>query len=73
MLNQRNCIIFVLSVINEICEKKTRKFQGELIGHLIKIVRQKFDELIEAIKEKQNVYKLKYWNEFLQSSAFKNL
>ena len=73
VLNERNCIIFVLSVINEISDKKQRKLQGEIVGHLSKIVRKKFEQLIEAIKDKQNVYKLKYWGEFTQSSAYKNL
>ena len=38
LLNERNKIIFLLSVMNELRSKKDRKLQKEILGSMVKLV-----------------------------------
>lgn len=50
MLNERNKIIFLLSVMNEIRDKKQLKGQAELLGAIAKITREYYDKLSKVIR-----------------------
>lgn len=73
LLNERNKIIFLLSVMNELRSKKDRKFQKEILGSMVKLVENYYKKLSRSIREKENSYSLKYWQQFINSQSYKSL
>lgn len=73
LLTERNKIIFLLSVMNELRNKQTRKNQNFILYHILKMSRAYYEKLEKSIRLKENVYKLPYWKPFIESLAFKNL
>ncbi len=59
--------------MNEIRDKKQLKGQAELLGAIAKITREYYDKLSKVIRERKNSYNLKYWDDFIRSSSFKNI
>lgn len=73
LLNERNKIIFLLSVMNELRSKQNRKNQAFIIGLLLRLARVYYQKLEKSIRSKDNEYKLPIWKQFLESVSFKNL
>lgn len=73
LLNERNKIIFLLSVMSELKAKKAVKGQDELLGKIADITKQFYDKLCKVIQERDNKYQLKYWEDFVYSPSFKNV
>jgi hypothetical protein len=73
LLNERNKIIFLLSVMNELRSKQNRKNQGFILGQILKLARGYYSRLERSIRQKDNEYKLQYWKPFVESISFKNL
>jgi hypothetical protein len=73
LLNERNKIIFLLSVMNELRSKQNRKNQGFILGQILKLARGYYSRLERSIRQKDNEYKLPYWKPFVESVSFKNL
>lgn len=50
LLNERNKIIFLLSVMNEIREKKSVKGQAELLGAISKLTKEYYEKLSKVVR-----------------------
>lgn len=59
--------------MNELRSKKDRKLQKEILGSLIKLVETYYKKLSRSIREKENSYNLKYWQQFINSASYKSL
>lgn len=73
LLNERNKIIFLLSVMNELRSRKSIKSQDELLGTIATTTKRYYDKLSKVVRERQNSYELKYWEDFIRSPSFKNV
>lgn len=61
LLNERNKIIFLLSVMSELRDKKMIKSQPQLLGAIAKATRDYYEKLSKVIRERKNAYNLQYW------------
>lgn len=59
--------------MNELRSKKDRKFQKEILGSMVKLVENYYKKLSRSIREKENSYSLKYWQQFINSQSYKSL
>ena len=73
LLNERNKIIFLLSILSELGEGKGFKGAGELIDQIIVLTTRYYEKLSSTIRKKKNFYELKYWEEFIPSPSFLNV
>lgn len=65
LLNERNKIIFLLSVMNELRSKPNRKNVPPILALLLKSARTYYARLEKSIRLKENEYKLPIWKQFL--------
>ena len=54
LLNERNKIIFLLSVLNEIRGRKDRKGQAQVIGKVLGLAKKYYQRLESTIRNKEN-------------------
>lgn len=73
LLNERNKIVFLLSVMNELRARKERKAQGQILMHLLKLTKQNYLKLSQCITERKNTFSLRSWEHFVNSPSFANL
>ena len=74
LLNERNKIIFLISVMNELrANKPPIKGQEELIGKIADVTKKYYEKLSRVIQQRENSYDLKYWEDFVYSPSFKNV
>ncbi len=54
LLNERNKIIFLLSMMNELRAKTNRKNQPFILGQMLKLARNYYQRLEKTIRTKEN-------------------
>ena len=54
LLNERNKIIFLLSVLNEIRGRKEKKGQAQVIGKVLILTRKYYSKLESTIRNREN-------------------
>lgn len=73
ILHERNIYVFLASVAEEAMNNTTIE-NYDVVGFLlVKKLLQLIDFLKSALIEKNNVYKLEYWDQFIQTKDYKDI
>ena len=64
LLNERNKIIFLLSVLNEARSRKDKKGQAQVISKILLLARKYYTKLESTIRNRENEYNLGSWKSF---------
>lgn len=59
--------------MNELRSRKSIKSQDELLGTIATATKRYYEKLSKVVRERQNSYELKYWEDFIRSPSFKNV
>lgn len=73
LLNERNKLVFILSVIKELEERLHRKNAKLLLYRLGEMLMERTRQLESVLLKKDNPFKLAYWEEYLADSEFETL
>jgi len=73
LLNERNKIVFILSVVKELEEKLSRKNAKLILFRLGELLMERTRQLEAVLVKKDNPFKLAYWQEYLDNPEFETL